>query len=377
MKLSLAGFLLTVIPGTAVAQAAPTQWHLSAQPTLIIGGEGNPRTRLLRVGRVMRLPGGEIVVPNAGTNEIRIFDKTGRFLRALGRAGAGPGEFKSLLLVDRTGDTLFLADRVNRRITLFAVDGTLLATTPVVARDAFGAFSVVGRLRNGRWLVRTTSSPSLSGPQRTFRDTARIGALDPDASSAVTWLTWIPGTTYFVHNPANGPEGDVAAVVPLSPAAMAVALGNDVVIGDSQDKVIGAYADTGAVLRLITLPLEPHPLTDQKIAQLRTRALHQNPAVRSRPWLTALYSRDVMGRTPVVFGDLVGAADGSLWIQAGPADPTESATWLVLDAAGKPRATLVTPVGFRITEVGARYVLGVHTDADGMETVRLYQLTPQ
>ena len=64
-------------------------------------------------------------------------------------------------------------------------------------------------------------------------------------------------------------------------------------------------------------------------------------------------------------------------MQRGPADPDQPATWLVLDPAGKPKASVLVPPGFRITEVGPSYVLGVHTDADGVETVRLYQLTPQ
>jgi hypothetical protein len=139
--------------------------------------------------------------------------------------------------------------------------------------------------------------------------------------------------------------------------------------------VVGAYSSAGTVLRLIPLPLEPLPLTDERIARLRRRALENNPSERARPYLRRCIHAGRDGGTLPAFGDVVPAPDRSLWVQQGPADPDEPATWLVLDPDGKPRATLRRAGGFRITEVGASYVLGVHTDDRGVETVRLYQLS--
>ena len=365
--------VLASLSGPAAAQSGPAQWQLGARPSVAIGAEGNQKTEFLRIGKVLRLPGGEIVVANAGSNEIRVFDGTGRYLHSLGRAGAGPGEFKNLSLLGHAGDTLFLGDGINQRITLFRADGTLLKTIPITVRAA-GRLSVLGRLRNGRWLLSAIGGPTLNGPERTFRDTSRIGTMGPDASGDVVWLTLVPSLTYFVHNPTNGPHGDVVGLVPLAPTAVSVVSGDEVIVGDTGDNVIGAYADTGALLHLIPVPLVAPHLTDAKIAQLRKQAMDQNPSERSRPWLTALYSRAVMGQRLPVFGYVVPAPDGSLWVQAGPADPTVPATWLVLDTEGKPKARISTPQGFRITEVGASYVLGVYTDANGVETVRLYTL---
>lgn len=377
MRRAAVALLLLTIAGSASAQVVPAQWHLAARPTVTIGGEGNSHTEFLRVGRAMRLPGGQIVVSNGGTSEIRIFDKSGAFLRSIGRRGAGPGEFRDPHLLDSAGDTLFIEDNPTRRITLVRVDGTLLKTIPIPGRDPAGAFIVDGRLRNGRWLVSTVRSPNIYGPERTYRDSARIGTLAPNASGDVVWLTVVPGMTFFVHNPTNAAHGDIVGVVPLAPKAVSVVSGDEVIIGNTGDNVIGSYADTGAVLHLITLPLTALPLTDAKIAQARKLAVDQNPSERSRPWLNALYSRGVMGRSLPVFFDLVPGPESSLWVQAGPTDPATAALWLVLDLRdpeGKPRATLSSPPGFRITEVGADYVLGVHTDADGVETVQLYSL---
>jgi hypothetical protein len=361
----------------AAAQDPPVQWHLSARPSVVIGGSDNAHTRFLRIGTVLRLPGGEIVVLNAGTSEIRIFDRTGRFLRSLGGAGTGPGEFRSPRLVGHAGDTLFIADRVTARITELLVDGTPARSIRIAPTDAATGLTVVGRFADGRWAVVSGGSSSLNGPQRTYRDTSQVGILAPDATGGAVWIGSFPSQTVFVFNPANAPHGEVAAAVPSGPGWVSAVSGTEVLIGDTGANVIGAFSNAGAVLRLITVPLGLSVLTDEMITRWRQRAIAANPSERARPYLTALYSRAVLGPSLPVLGSIVSAADGSLWVEPYRADPAEPASWVVLDTAGKLRATVSVPGGFRITEAGPGYVVGVHTAADGIETVRLYQLTPQ
>jgi hypothetical protein len=369
--LAVSGCLLVAAPGKAQDTAAT--WKLSARPTLVIGGV-DQRTRFLRIGAVTRLPDGRIAVPNGGTNEIRIFDRRGAYLNTVGRSGAGPGEFRSLSLLGVSGDTLLVFDATGARITLYLADGTLAGTIPVTARSP-ERLGVVGRLRNGRWAVRTTSTPGISGPQRIFRDTARIGTIDPDGSGEVAWLGEFPGATLFVYNPSGAPIGTAVGLVPLAPAAVGVVAGDEILIGDTGGNVIGAFSDRQAtVLRLITLPLDSIPLTDARIASSRSAAIRRNPSAAARPYLTALHSRATMGTRLPGFTRILPAPDASVWVERGGADSPDPVTWMIVDSSGKPVATLQSPAGFRITEVGPSYVLGVHTGPDGVETVRMYQL---
>jgi hypothetical protein len=361
----------------APTQEAPARWHLSARPTVTIGREGDPHAEFLRVGRVIRLPGGEILVPNAGTNEIRVFDRSGRYLRAIGRSGAGPGEFRLPSLVARAGDTLFVADPVNARISEILASGRLVKTIPITARSAATGYDVVGRFRDGRWAVVTKTSPNIYGPERRYRDSAQVGLLAPDASGGVVWIGSYPGVTLIVHKPGNGPHGDVVGVVPLAPTAVSAVSGDEVLIGDTGANMIGAYSSAGAKLRLIQLPLTARPLTDVRIAQTLKQAVEENPSARSRPYLTALHSRAVMGSTLPVFRSMVPTADGALWVEPFPADAAAPTDWLVLDSAGHQRASVMVPGGFEITEVGPDYVVGIHTDGSGVETIRLYGLIPR
>src|SRR5690606_1239133 len=69
--------------------------HLAAEPMLELGVlEGAPEYQLHGVVHAIRLPDGEVAIANAGSREVRLYDQNGRFLRAFGREGDGPGEFR-------------------------------------------------------------------------------------------------------------------------------------------------------------------------------------------------------------------------------------------------------------------------------------------
>jgi hypothetical protein len=79
-------------------------------------------------------PSDEIIASNAdghgGDTNARIvkFSKDGKFIKAWGKKGSGPGEFDTphSLAMDSKG-RLFVADRVNNRIQIFDQDGTFIA----------------------------------------------------------------------------------------------------------------------------------------------------------------------------------------------------------------------------------------------------------
>jgi DNA-binding beta-propeller fold protein YncE len=75
-------------------------------------------------------PSGDVlVVQGHGRGEGRVlrFDKTGRFIKSWGGKGTAPGEFDQphSILVNQQGQIL-VADRENRRVQLFDLDGRLL-----------------------------------------------------------------------------------------------------------------------------------------------------------------------------------------------------------------------------------------------------------
>lgn len=92
------------------------------------GVKGEDETHLNMPTDMAVTPSGDIFVSDGyGNNRVVHFDRKGRFVRAWGRKGAGPGEFNlpHAIALDSKG-RLYVADRSNARIQVFDQAGTFL-----------------------------------------------------------------------------------------------------------------------------------------------------------------------------------------------------------------------------------------------------------
>jgi hypothetical protein len=71
---------------------------------------------------------GEIFVADWQAREVRVFSSQGRFSRAFGRSGEGPGEFSTLYSLGWLGDTLLVLDPGNARVSVLDRSGQSLNT---------------------------------------------------------------------------------------------------------------------------------------------------------------------------------------------------------------------------------------------------------
>lgn len=117
-------------------------------------------------------PAGEIYVTDGyGNARVHKFTPDGKLMFSWGNPGIGPGEFHVPhgIAVDREGN-LFVADRENSRIQIFAPDGTFLSERTGIARPCQVAFDAAGNLyvaelgyRAGMWPGTTAPSPDATG----------------------------------------------------------------------------------------------------------------------------------------------------------------------------------------------------------------------
>lgn len=356
------------------APPALREWTIGTAPTLTIGG-GSTQTEFSRVNGAWRLSNGAIAVADAGSSEIRIFDAGRALAHVFGRSGEGPGEFRQMGWIGRFGDTAVVYDGNLRRITTILLDGAprLLATLPVTVNDDRGV-DVAGRLADGRWLVRATSRPDVNarGVQRIPGFAGLIGAA---GAGSVQWLEEEPDLAVFVYNPA-GNQKLVTIVVPAFPPSLAMAVsGSAIWLGDTAvDTIVHVDAATGD-RTTIKLPDPPAPVTRAVVDAARTRELATARDQAARDLVEAKYSSTYLPAHLPAFQALVPGADGELWVQR-PADSRAAqARYVVLSPSGIPVARVSVAEGFRVTDVGHDYVVGVHRDGDGVETVRAYALT--
>src|SRR5690606_8034144 len=133
-----AAFALACFAGCAGAESPDQRASYDADslPAVVaeedgrIGNVDDPSIGFSRIGGVAQTADGLLVVLEQQAREIRVYDPDGSLLRRFGGPGSGPGEFRSPGAMGSSGDTIWVYDFLNARLTLFRTDGTLLETVP-------------------------------------------------------------------------------------------------------------------------------------------------------------------------------------------------------------------------------------------------------
>jgi hypothetical protein len=121
----LVALAIAVSPWTATAQTPP-RWTLTEEFRIT----EDAGVEFSRLSRVVPAPGGGVLIVETMPWSLHMFDVRGRFVRTVGRVGAGPGEYESLSGAGFLKDTLWISDSRLRRVTLFATDGKVMRTVP-------------------------------------------------------------------------------------------------------------------------------------------------------------------------------------------------------------------------------------------------------
>lgn len=105
---------------------------------------------------------GELFVADAQDCAVKVFSDAGRFVRAFGRKGRGPGEFSFPSGVAVAGPTVFVADKLNSRVQAFDREGSPRGSFPtrflpdriyILADDLLLVTANPGGKRNGETLL--------------------------------------------------------------------------------------------------------------------------------------------------------------------------------------------------------------------------------
>lgn len=370
-----AGVRVVVNPAPR-ASALPV-WRLADRPAVEIGVvDGPPEYQFHQVPSGAVLDDGTIVVANAGSREIRAFDAAGRHRWSAGRSGDGPGEFRGLAaLWVFGGDSILAWDLQARRASVFDAAGTFIRSfTPATGASAALPF-LAGVLRGGtlvmRYQIPYTRGDLQPGP---VRPRGEVWLERGDASLSAA-LGEYPGT-----------EGLVLTLGDGSPAVTDVVFGRRFHLATAGDRLALATSDAysvrihdaaGELLHLVRLDREPRPTRDADFQAVLDRGLANEVPIFQE------LARETFRQTPrhatfPAFASIRLDRVGRLWVEEYRPPGVETVEWLVFDADGMLAARVEMPPGFRILEIGADHVLGVHADELGVETVRLYELiTPQ
>jgi len=363
--------------GIAIVQSTAPQWEPDdawrvTGPIVSVGTvEGAPETQLYRVRGVARLPDGRIVVANAGSSELRIYGSDGRWIRSIGGAGDGPGEFRNIrgmqVLVP---DTLLVQDISRPRLTLFTTEGVLVESRRLAS--PYGRFRPpTYRLSDGRWLD-LVQSTEIEGYQT--RRNAWVIWSEGDATTD-TLLTG-DGYEYLLYFRYRGGQyiGRGGVSVPFGGQDL-MALGpGRVALSDGAAYDIAVAEIDGRQWR-VRRTIERRTVSADDVARFIDDYVARYPQERQRD-VRSRFDGVTPPSVMPTHAALEFDAIGDLWVESFRLrwDHESPRMWSVFAPDGRWLCDVRIPEGLRVYEIGDDYVVGVETDTLGVEFVRVYEL---
>ena len=374
-----AGVSLIEYP-TTFAASGGRHWSTDPDPIFSIG-EKEPE--LFIVETALFQSDGGVVVANGGASELLLFDPNGRLRARAGGQGGGPGELHQLSSLSiGPGDSLFVYDARERRLSVFDPGGAFARALTLQGVDTLGNAMDVGVLRSGEIIAAFSRHGAGTG---LVRDSVVVVTFAP--SGTPTALLGVFPHVYVDLGPHTTPGGGTAAypVPALLSGMTAVSPGDRAIFVGVPEPYSLTRISTSGSLRVTRQRDLPPAVTDADrerfvaALELRRSAVEERDMVRrlrSPPTLPA-FGFDPM--TSMVGEQALLVTDaGGVWLHPFqfPHDST-AAPWPRFDAEGLYEGTVTLPPRFRATAVRGDVVLGVYMDSTDVEVVRAYRLVAQ
>lgn len=355
----------------ACRDGAPTAelatWTVDPAPLLDISDDDPGGDVVLgEAVHVARLPDGGVLVSDRGLHALRFFDAEGRFVRAVGRKGTGPGEFEYLATTWRCGDSLFVEDIGAARVSVHALDGTQRRAMPTAefagGTDAFSsACNADGRFVHHGWY------PYREEEIGRQRSPVPVWLASADGSDRVE-LGEVAGPEYGAYGYGAGP-----ALLGRTPQ---LAIGRRAVyVGTADSGVVSVFSLAGEPVGVRQLPGSPRRVTEADLERAKRLDSMGQSALQQRQTREE-WALDTPPAFLPAYDALVVDSDDHLWVRRHPAANEERVEWIVFDADGAHVATVPLPALLTVHDIGRDYIAGIVQDPfTGTHAVRVLTLT--
>lgn len=367
MLSSLATLILLVQPSSA-----PPEWTVSDRPSITIGAsEIDQRQQFVRILGATTLGDGSIAVLDVGIPALRLYAPNGRWVRDLGRRGRGPGEYVEPSALAARADRVGVLERSGEVDWLLGTGRPDLSTRVMLGTVRDGGYNLVPAALMPEGVVVIRADERMFGRTRgEYRQEVGLILVRADATSDT--LGWFPGD--------SGRADARAPYVPrpyLPRTGLLLATGDDrIAVMTADGPRVRIFDGRGRLLSDWNAPLgRPVRVTPPDVTRAiddEMRGLTGNDERVVREWAD--------GRPQLASGSLatrllIGRGlTREFWIER-LARPDGRAHWMVMSADGRELAAVRMPAGVELLEVGANAILGLHRDADGVETVVRHALT--
>jgi len=324
--------------------------------------------------------GDTIYALDRGDKRVKVYDPGGRYLRAFGGEGGGPGEFQEPDLLTFVAGQLVIYDWRARRLTYFGLDGTVQRTARLQSRSVFA--EGLAPLGDSTLMLSTEAGYSMPpDPEREGKFWLVRMALDGtilDTVIATTGTDQVPYRTEqfltVIRAPfARGPRWDVA------PDGR-IAFGR----GDSYDIALyeypasaresGAPAPARLALR-IRRATPPLPVTDADISAYRDGYLGaENLSAEDRRRYEAMLETVTYPETWPAFQALRFDRAGRLWARRPAHTGDTLAAWDLFEPGGRYLGAVELPTALTVQVVTLDAVYGILRDQLDVQYVKRYRI---
>lgn len=145
-----------------------------------------------------------VVTPETSRSIPLVFDARGRYVREIGREGAGPNEFRAAIALEvARGDTIYVFDRANARLSVLDPDLREVRTIPIPPSTNTAAVLPTGTavLNAAVWDTDRVGHPyhriDATGSSGYFGADPNEPLRPGDVSGAVRWMTPARGSQFW------------------------------------------------------------------------------------------------------------------------------------------------------------------------------------
>lgn len=322
---------------------------LTASVMLSIGSLDGPDEQVVsRVFSGFRR-GDRVFIAHGAVPEIRRYDISGQLVQRIGRAGAGPGEFRHLRWVAPFGnDSVVALDGELSRVTVFDQNG-VYGRSFHLGLEAYQQGDWIAEYGDGFAVgIMHGVDPRLLEVGQTVRDSFSIGFVgreyDQDRVSIRTasppfggrlWRRREAVAAFGVEAIEDGPH-------PL------VSLGDTTLMAGS--------SDSGKLLRWNGIT----EAWDSVAPEVEVGVSGDVPEAPELP--------------ERVYEHLAVGEEGEFWLSESRIDEDEQRVWWVFGPNGRPRSTLRLPASFVIWQIGNGWILGRRLGDAGVEYVEILEV---
>ena len=343
--------------------ARQATWEVASEPHWVVGElEGADAYLFNRVAGAMEVGGGQVVVANGGTNELRFYDEQGQWTQTLGGEGQGPGEFEYLRALERCHPGGFVAFDLNWQKNAYLMDGTFVEKAVLRAPSGVTPYSLACDDRGYFLILGWGRALSSDGPLLGFYQAHDRLVLSDDQGEVRAELGERLVSERIGTSSGSRPH-------PAGRATRLAIHDGRLFVGSGETFEVEIWRLDGTLERLVRGPRLTLEVTDSLKQRYMDTQLAQSADEQRRAALRSSIAEWEWPASVPAFTDLRVDETGVVWVKRFKIDPEEAEAWSLLDEERGYLGDVRLPRGQELLSIGSEYLLVLMKDEIDVERV--------